>query len=275
MVTGTDLWDKAFQALNPDIQKHLNQTSWLEYIARMMVRYRVSEDLYLRGSNSEIELSLEDALNRLYAEILTRLSRAIEFLVRVLKSPFRTIDKERAKALHDREVEVDKFKDLAVTDTLRSLEKSFKRVNRKQRASSGTNESPSVSGGGGGGGFRVNVGTSVADQASAATKDLDDLGTNTTMREGMLVSFDVYNMTFAAKGVTATIDPFSSRPEGAEENVPIHPDGEAEDEIVNLGREHVEHLIRSDPYGGLLHLFRIVTEVLDLPEPHNPFQLLK
>ncbi|KAK2026562.1 hypothetical protein LX32DRAFT_684499 [Colletotrichum zoysiae] len=226
MVTGTDLWDKAFQALNPDIQKHLNQTSsrkrgilddvlkeadaqrrdhlrkrwkftkpngdtiivrdvlekivgwvqrfkeagdiivqydpghgalpWaairfllqiavsdvelfaalvddLEYIARMMVRYRVFENLYLRGLNSEIELSLEDALTRLYAEILTHLSKAIEFLcektlVRVLKSPFRTVDKERAKALRDREIEVDKFKDLADTDTLRSLEKSFVRL---------------------------------------------------------------------------------------------------------------------------------------------------
>ncbi|KAK2065060.1 hypothetical protein LY76DRAFT_641121 [Colletotrichum caudatum] len=66
-----------------------------------------------------------------------------------------------------------------------------KRVNRKRQESNGTNDSPNVSGGGG---FGVTFGTSVADRASAATKDFDDLGTNTTMREGMLMSSDVYNM---------------------------------------------------------------------------------
>ncbi|KAK1574422.1 LOW QUALITY PROTEIN: uncharacterized protein LY79DRAFT_593345 [Colletotrichum navitas] len=107
------------------------------------------------------------------------------------------------------------------------------------------------------------------------------LGTNTTMREGMLVSFDVHNIkveteeaqaleviadstidslvqrqkTFAAKGVADTLDPSGTRPEGTEEGgVPVHPEGEPDEDIVNLGREHVEHLIRSDPYGGLLHL---------------------
>ncbi|KAK1962711.1 hypothetical protein LY78DRAFT_695316 [Colletotrichum sublineola] len=108
----------------------------LEYIARVMVRYRAFEGLYLRGSKSEIELSLEDALTRLYAEILTHLSNAIRFFeettfVRVLKSPFRTADQERAKALHDREVEVEKFAKLADTYTLLSLEKSFVRLSTK------------------------------------------------------------------------------------------------------------------------------------------------
>ncbi|GKT64007.1 ankyrin repeat domain-containing protein [Colletotrichum tofieldiae] len=46
---------------------------------RMLVRYRLFEGLYLRGSQSEIELKLEDALTCLYAEILVHLSNALGF----------------------------------------------------------------------------------------------------------------------------------------------------------------------------------------------------
>ena len=37
------------------------------------------ERLYLQGTNSELELMLEKALIRLYAEILTHLARAVRF----------------------------------------------------------------------------------------------------------------------------------------------------------------------------------------------------
>ena len=48
-------------------------------IARIVTRYRELERLYLQGTNSELELMLEKALIRLYAEILTHLARAVRF----------------------------------------------------------------------------------------------------------------------------------------------------------------------------------------------------
>ncbi|KAF9871950.1 hypothetical protein CkaCkLH20_10582 [Colletotrichum karsti] len=105
----------------------------LENISRMLVRYRVFEGLYLRGSQSEAELKLEDALTRLYAEILSHLAAAVQFydersVTRILKSPFRTVDDTRAKALVEREKEVDAFASLSDAETLRSLEAAFTRL---------------------------------------------------------------------------------------------------------------------------------------------------
>ncbi|KAL1851056.1 hypothetical protein Daus18300_012665 [Diaporthe australafricana] len=105
----------------------------LEYIARMMVRYRAFEGLYLRGTQSETEKKLEDALTCLYVEILTHLSIAVKFfqqrtLVRLLKSPFRSVDEERAKAMSAREKEVDAFARLVDADILRSIEAGFTRI---------------------------------------------------------------------------------------------------------------------------------------------------
>lgn len=45
----------------------------------MMVRYRVFERQYLRGSQSEVEKKLEDALTCIYTEILAHLSDAVKF----------------------------------------------------------------------------------------------------------------------------------------------------------------------------------------------------
>lgn len=45
----------------------------------MMVRYRAFEDVYLQGSQSEMEKTLGDCLVRLYAEVLTHLSYAVTF----------------------------------------------------------------------------------------------------------------------------------------------------------------------------------------------------
>lgn len=128
----------------------------VEYIARMMVRYRAFEKLYLSGSQSEIEKKLVDALTCLYAEILTHLSISVKFFqektlsntcpfllepltftntktnirsqVRLLKSPFRSANEERAKAMSDREKEVDAFSKLADAETLRSLDAGFTRL---------------------------------------------------------------------------------------------------------------------------------------------------
>ncbi|KAL0934979.1 multiple ankyrin repeats single kh domain-containing protein [Colletotrichum truncatum] len=105
----------------------------LEYITGMMVRYRTFEKLYLGDAHSENETGLQDALVRLYAEVLTHLSNAVKFFdertyVRLLKSPFRTADVERAKAMHDREVEVEQFAKLADAEILRSLNATFSRL---------------------------------------------------------------------------------------------------------------------------------------------------
>lgn len=120
----------------------------------MMVRYRAFEKMYLKGSQSEVEKSLIDALTCFYAEILAHLSTAIKFFeertlskscfccrehfgivstniisqARLLKSPFRSADEERAKAMHDREIEVDAFAKLADAESLRSLEDGFTRL---------------------------------------------------------------------------------------------------------------------------------------------------
>lgn len=120
-----------------------------------MVRYRAFEKLYLSGSQSEIEKRLVDALTCLYAEILTHLSMAVKFFqettlsmlcsfrldllefhkktnycsqVRLLKSPFRSVNEERAKAMSAREREVDAFSKLADAETLRSLDAGFTRL---------------------------------------------------------------------------------------------------------------------------------------------------
>lgn len=47
----------------------------------MVTRYREFERLYLQGMKLELELMLEEALTRLYAEILTHLARAVKFFV--------------------------------------------------------------------------------------------------------------------------------------------------------------------------------------------------
>lgn len=51
----------------------------MEIIARIVTRHRESERLYLQGMKLELELMLEEALTRLYAEILTHLARAVNF----------------------------------------------------------------------------------------------------------------------------------------------------------------------------------------------------
>lgn len=51
----------------------------METIARIVTRYREFERLYLQGMKLELELMLEEALTRLYAEILTHLARAVSF----------------------------------------------------------------------------------------------------------------------------------------------------------------------------------------------------
>ena len=51
----------------------------METIARIITRYREFERLYLRGTQSEMEMMLKDALTRLYAEILTHLARAVSY----------------------------------------------------------------------------------------------------------------------------------------------------------------------------------------------------
>ncbi|GKT51761.1 uncharacterized protein ColSpa_11942 [Colletotrichum spaethianum] len=61
----------------------------VEYIARMMVRYRAFEAFYLRGSQSEMEKTLGDFLVHLYAEILTHPSYAVMFFEKDYLSPGR------------------------------------------------------------------------------------------------------------------------------------------------------------------------------------------
>ncbi|KAJ0299460.1 hypothetical protein Brms1b_013115 [Colletotrichum noveboracense] len=112
----------------------------LENTARMLVRYRVFESLYLRGSGSETELKLKEALTLLYAEILVFLSNAINFyreksIVRVLKSPFRTFDEAQAKTMREREQEVNAFAALSDTETLSSLEAAFTRLSTQSSQS--------------------------------------------------------------------------------------------------------------------------------------------
>ncbi|KAK7417634.1 hypothetical protein QQX98_004455 [Neonectria punicea] len=102
----------------------------------MIAQYRVFEGLYLRGTQSEIDLQLEDALTRLYSEILTHLSYAVKFFsektgIRLLKSPFRMVSEERTKEILDRENEVNKFAKLADAETLRVLESAFTRLSNQ------------------------------------------------------------------------------------------------------------------------------------------------
>ncbi|KAH0434541.1 hypothetical protein CcaCcLH18_05284 [Colletotrichum camelliae] len=105
----------------------------LEHISRMMVRYRVFEKLYFDGSHVDIEEKLQEAVICLYAEILRHLSKAVSFFnektfVRVIKCPFRAFDEGRAKALCDREVEVDRFAQLSDAQRLQSLDAAFTRL---------------------------------------------------------------------------------------------------------------------------------------------------
>ena len=51
----------------------------MENIARIITRYREFERLYLQGTKSDLESMLEQALIRLYAEILTHLACAVTF----------------------------------------------------------------------------------------------------------------------------------------------------------------------------------------------------
>ncbi|KAJ5017508.1 multiple ankyrin repeats single kh domain-containing protein [Colletotrichum sp. SAR 10_99] len=105
----------------------------LEYIARMLVRYRAFEEVYLRGSQSEMEKTLGDCLVRLYAEVLTHLSYAVAFfkennIKRLLKSPFRSVDREREKIMRAREEEVDAFAKLVDARALRAYETALVRL---------------------------------------------------------------------------------------------------------------------------------------------------
>lgn len=69
----------------------------VEYIARMMVRYRAFEEVYLRGSQSEMERTLGDCLVRLYAEILTHLSYAVMFFE---ENTFSKLPDTRIRQIH-------------------------------------------------------------------------------------------------------------------------------------------------------------------------------
>ncbi|KAF4880032.1 Ankyrin repeat and KH domain-containing protein 1 [Colletotrichum siamense] len=105
----------------------------LEYIARMLVRYRAFEEVYLRGSQSEMEKTLGNCLVRLYAEVLTHLSYAVTFfkennIKRLLKSPFRSVDREREKIMRAREEEVDAFAKLVDAGALRACETALVRL---------------------------------------------------------------------------------------------------------------------------------------------------
>lgn len=60
----------------------------VESIARMLAQYRIFEDVYLPGEHSEVEVRLEDALVRLYAEILQQLGRIIKFFSESTTSKF-------------------------------------------------------------------------------------------------------------------------------------------------------------------------------------------
>lgn len=51
----------------------------MEIIARIVTRYREFERLYLQETKSDLELMLEKALIRLYAEILTHLASAVRY----------------------------------------------------------------------------------------------------------------------------------------------------------------------------------------------------
>lgn len=51
----------------------------VEDTARMLVRYRIFENTYLAGPQSETQLTMKEALVRLYAEMLTFLGTALNF----------------------------------------------------------------------------------------------------------------------------------------------------------------------------------------------------
>ncbi|WYZ36497.1 hypothetical protein EsH8_II_000003 [Colletotrichum jinshuiense] len=153
------------------------------------------------------------------------------------------------------------------------------------------------------GGGAVSGGTSLADRASAGNAENNDDGaaSNTTMREGMLVSFDLHNIVlqgdndpdddaqdsnllrFIPEDVIADAikEHGEKMPASASDDVDPRPRSperqplDQEDLMVELGREHVEYLIRKDPFGGLLHIFEMVNKDPDLPTPYNAFQLLK
>ncbi|KAF6815907.1 ankyrin repeat domain-containing protein [Colletotrichum musicola] len=93
---------------------------------KMMVRYRAFEGVYLRGSQSEVERTLGDCLVRLYAEVLTQLSYAL--VERLLKSPFRAVDRERENILRAREEEVNAFAKMVDAETLRACETALVRL---------------------------------------------------------------------------------------------------------------------------------------------------
>ncbi|EFQ34592.1 uncharacterized protein GLRG_09736 [Colletotrichum graminicola M1.001] len=180
---------------------------------------------------------------------------------------------------------------------------------KKRQASNANNDSFSDTesrSGGRYGGIGGNLGPAcnLADRGTASRNEVGYQGVITTMREGMLVSFDVHNMVlqnvetddakalelvddetidaivskharYGANGVSDTINTDACCQISPDQVGAAKPNDGNDEDIVNLGRGHVEYLIKSDPYGGLLHLFRVVTEDCDLPEPHNPFQLLK
>ncbi|KAL0775920.1 hypothetical protein CaCOL14_007207 [Colletotrichum acutatum] len=101
--------------------------------ARMLVRYHIFEKVYLPGAQSETQPKLEEALVGLYAEVLAFLSTAIgsyreKSITRILKAPIRSMNEIRAKALAEKEDEVNAFATLSDAETLRSLEGSFARM---------------------------------------------------------------------------------------------------------------------------------------------------
>jgi HD superfamily phosphohydrolase len=74
----------------------------VETIAWIVTRYREFERLYLQGTKSELELMLEEALTRLYAEILTHLARAVRFFGEKSMGEFPTLDSSKFSSLPER-----------------------------------------------------------------------------------------------------------------------------------------------------------------------------
>ncbi|KAL8822882.1 MAG: hypothetical protein Q9191_006391 [Dirinaria sp. TL-2023a] len=105
----------------------------LENIARIITRYREFERLYLQATKSELELMLQKALIRLYVEILTRLARGVSFfreksIIRLIKTPFRTVDEKQLHQVLAQEAEVLKIAKLIDTDKILNLEAAVTRL---------------------------------------------------------------------------------------------------------------------------------------------------
>ncbi|KAK1517221.1 uncharacterized protein CCOS01_12770 [Colletotrichum costaricense] len=169
-------------------------------------------------------------------------------------------------------------------------------------------------GGGGGGGGPAQGNSRNANVQSSIAAGEDESGNNVTFREGMLVAFDLHSMVLqdVEDECNVTLGSLQQKDfdktfedlDKARENSANKPDdaptaskkgkgkanfvrhnvaqraaaGDDIDDlatIVTLGREHVEELVRTDPYGGLRYLFYLVNKDKDIPEPSDPVQLIK